>query len=365
MDDLEKASESANHENGLLRAQVERLQTELIEYRKRLSVNPPVNRFSPQTSPHGLSSKSQWDINNNFQFAFPKFWPLGADGNGLSTTRNDSITSPATDTMISQRNFVKPPASATFANPGLDELNGLFSPEILASVSSNSEDYANSQTAQSGKSPAAGSMASKVSERANSEINSNSPASSANNGFTSSCVTTPEYSAESPEQRKAGEAAFNSLGNSQRRKSSVANHEQFCKEFSKACGNKENPVPPLLFDSNQTPASTTSTGPPQTPLPDAQGFDWLATQNGGGFDPVLFGDYRDPQQSIMNGDFGGFFQDAFDVPDFPSDTAQPLESIQPKKRDLMKEIEDQQAGKQSEVVPGENPKQFLTCNMLW
>src|ERR1700712_3169434 len=38
VDDLEKASESANHENSILRAQIEKMSMELREYRKRLSL---------------------------------------------------------------------------------------------------------------------------------------------------------------------------------------------------------------------------------------------------------------------------------------------------------------------------------------
>jgi hypothetical protein len=44
-------------------------------------------------------------------------------------------------------------------------------------------------------------------------------------------------------------------------------------------------------------------------------FDWLAQQNGGQFDPVLFGDYREPQDAITSGDYG-FFSDALPFFDF-------------------------------------------------
>ena len=99
---------------------------------------------------------------------------------------------------------------------------------------------------------------------------------------------------------------------------------------------------------------------------DFQGIDWLANQNGGAFDPVLFGDYRDPQESIMNSDFGGFFSDAFPLPDFGSPLTTPHETNLPPKKDLMKEIEDTQEGREPEVNESEEtPKQFLTCNMLW
>lgn len=52
-----------------------------------------------------------------------------------------------------------------------------------------------------------------------------------------------------------------------------------------------------------------------------KGIDWLAAQNGGQFDPLLFGDYRESQDAIIgDGDFNnGFFNDAF-----PYDFGSPL-----------------------------------------
>jgi hypothetical protein len=46
------------------------------------------------------------------------------------------------------------------------------------------------------------------------------------------------------------------------------------------------------------------------------GIDYLANQNGGQFDPVLFNDYRETQDAIIGaGDFsGGFFDDTFTMP---------------------------------------------------
>jgi len=116
----------------------------------------------------------------------------------------------------------------------------------------------------------------------------------------------------------------------------------------------------MMSESNETSASSTV----KTPS-DFQGIDWMAAQNGGAFDPVLFADYRDPQDNIMSGEFGAFFDEAFPALDFSSPAATALEPALPKKRDLMQQIEDQQAGTETEVVPGEGPKQFLTCNMLW
>lgn len=76
MADLEEASESTNHENSLLRAQVERLQIELREYRRRL--HTAGQSGSPLLG--GASSflgKNSVAGTGGFQFEFPLF------GNGL------------------------------------------------------------------------------------------------------------------------------------------------------------------------------------------------------------------------------------------------------------------------------------------
>ena len=102
----------------------------------------------------------------------------------------------------------------------------------------------------------------------------------------------------------------------------------------------------------------------------------MVQQNGGTFDPVLFGDYRDPQDSILNNSFGDFFNDAFPSPvDFTSpyntgesvDAPQPQPQPQPQKRNLMEEVEVQQNGgpEKEEFISDVNPKQFLTCDKLW
>lgn len=99
---------------------------------------------------------------------------------------------------------------------------------------------------------------------------------------------------------------------------------------------------------------------------DFNGIDWMAQQNGGLFDPELFGDYRDPQDNILNGEFGGFFSDAFPVQDFTSpfytgDIATPAAS----KRDLMHEVEKQRNGNDDEVPLSEQRKRILNCTELW
>ena len=373
MEDLEKASESANHENGLLRAQVDRLQTELKEYRKRLSLNnSTVSRSPPQTMGQSMSSKANWDINNNFQFEFPtfgaekdtraaKFWP-----NKRPTTYNDGIlrqnsyknSSPKTTTSPTRAPSQPKATESTTLNTTIQS-SGLFSPSLLQNAGrQGSADYVSFTTSPTANPRSKSGSADITAQNVNggtSDYTTASPSiSSISQNGLSSCATTPEQSAGSPEHRKGSDPAIQS----------IEGEKAFCKEFQTACGNKENPVPPMMSSiSNETSARTTVAKPFWT---DFQGIDWLASQNGGAFDPVLFGDYRDPQETIMNADFGGFFNDAFPIPDFSSPLTTPHETNLPRKKDLMQEIEDQQEGKESEVVvPADAPKQFLTCNMLW
>jgi len=87
----------------------------------------------------------------------------------------------------------------------------------------------------------------------------------------------------------------------------------------------------------------------KSPISEVNSIDWLAQQNGGQFDPVLFGDYRDPQDNILNNPFGNFFNDAFPIQDFssPYNTG---DIPSPELRgDLMKEIEVRQDSKQDDA----------------
>lgn len=69
MSDLEKASESANHENSLLRAQVDRLQVELKDYRRRLHQARETPALPGASGLFGAKNPSS----GGFQFEFPMF----------------------------------------------------------------------------------------------------------------------------------------------------------------------------------------------------------------------------------------------------------------------------------------------------
>ena len=240
MEDLEKASESTNHENGRLRAQVERLQGELKEYRKRMNAMSAngITRTPSQT----LASKSAYDISNNFQFEFPTFGPANVStpnltsakrgSNGISprtnssdnVNRNGQMTeSPiamSSPNKTDQQNFV------TFNN-GLQELSGLYNPPSLgrstsgsyvsSPVNKNNNNSNNQQRTSMNGDPNNNNAVHKNSSSGMSEYNTASPSASSvsqNGGLISSCGTTPEPSADSPGQFKPsdGTMSMNAFG---------------------------------------------------------------------------------------------------------------------------------------------------------
>lgn len=121
-------------------------------------------------------------------------------------------------------------------------------------------------------------------------------------------------------------------------------------------------------------------------------FDWLANQNGGQFDPVLFGDYRDSQEAIVgDGDFNnGFFNEAFPYDfgsplnfDFSSPKTQQRQTT-PGSRNLLDEVDKARDGDDSTLsaenksysqqvypvsqeknIPLAQADKMLNCNNIW
>ena len=335
VEELKKKSDDTSNENVLLKAQVDRLQIELTEYRKKFSTT--VLQTSPFGGNNGVARNS-WDSGNNFKFEFPNF-----------SIHNDKTRSASSgqDFNRNARSPTQPNRSNSQGILNNSDLKGLFTADVLSTAERASNDNTPIQHSPS---------VSSNNNRGLSPSNTASPASSGFNGFTSSCVTTPEYIADVSNTRKSIDAS-NKNGDK----------NTFCKDFQTACGNTQNPVPqnPVRAMSNEVPAltpggmTTTST---EASL-DFGSFDWLANQNGGEFNPALLGDYRESQENVMNNE-GWFFNDAFALPDFGSPPSQTETQTVPKKT-FMQEIEDAQLGKEPEVVPGEAREQFLTCNLLW
>jgi len=261
-----------------------------------------------------------------------------------------------------------------FNSNDFSELNGLFSPSILQNASrSNSADYMSyprstvpsaNGAAKQGSINSTNGQAHMANGRQGSTISVNSPSSSMSHGaLDSSCGTTPESSADSPDNRKSSETTLNTIKEETKRQNDIGGKEAFCDEWAKACDKTANPFPPISTEPNNALAPSNFV---HSPAADVNGFNWMAQQNDGQFDPVLFGDYRDPQDNVLsNNTFGDFFNDAFPLQDFesPYNTGE-FTSPQPK-RDLMQEIEVVKNGGPEEVVPKEQNKKMIGCDKLW
>lgn len=371
---------------------------ELKEYRKRLSLNSTGASHSPPQS----VTRSFYNSNgSDFQFAFPKFGDLPGtflnNGSIAKTTssplagqRSASASSPSlpgfTRKPSSDSTSSKSPtnlngttaspqtyqrSSNSFDSNKFGELSGLFSPSILENASrSSSADYVSypsNKTASLNGLVRPGSISSTNGQahmangrHASSASITNSPASSMSHALDSSCGTTPESSADSPDNRKSSEGNLQTINEEAMSQSKSGGKKSFCDEWVKACGSIAEPVPPMLAESNGVPASSNMV------KSDINGIDWFAQQNGGQFDPVLFGDYRDPQDNILsNNAFGDFFNDAFPTQDFSSPYNTGDFVSPPAKQDLMQQVDKQKEGSPLEVVPGDEARQFITCDKLW
>ncbi|EFR04854.1 hypothetical protein MGYG_07857 [Nannizzia gypsea CBS 118893] len=355
--DLERASQTANQENTLLRAHVQRLQVELKEYRKRLSWISSGNSFSPTTSllNQARSLHAQSRLNNDFSFDFPKFGDLpGAHMNSMgSLTKGSSNTRSQTHPALGIKAAGHIGAASQFAPSNGSTLR----PNGLSSTANKSPEAPgntyNSHTFDS--SPA---------------TFSESPSASSESQHISSICTSPESSLTSPTIAQKGDTASSTQGHSNgtAKKNNLSQCElKFYQQLGEACGCVDNPIPAALAKkssqggNNSTTASSGLLSDPSIPS-----FDWLAQQNGGHFDPVLFGDYRDPQDAVLSQEFSGFFDDAFPLPDLGAfDPATPGTAAKtPGKADApgnTVEIDDDD----EEVVPGEDRSQMLSCTKIW
>ncbi|USP81906.1 hypothetical protein yc1106_09180 [Curvularia clavata] len=366
--ELEKASDATNHENGLLRAQVQRLQMELREYRKRLSMNSSgLSRTPPLAG--GFSSMLNTNTGaNNFSFEFPRFGALpGAQllDNGPLAKKAGSVSSSVSGRQNSTGRAISPNSNANGSatnSPGpvgtgaktqrSDSLNGFFG------FNSNTPNMA---TARSNTVSSTGSQSRVFQFNSGSSSHSDSPSASSTSptNQNSSCGTSPEPSQTSPKQQTDTITdGYRCHGNSE-------GEVLFCEKLNMACGNPRNPMPRAMSQSDDKPSPAVLSA--KSPTPAVSGIDYFANQNGGQFDPTLFGEYRDTQNAIVgDGDFtGGFFNDAFLNTGYVSpfhfgDTP----AVQ--KPNPLDEIERAQDGQDDdEVVPGEDVNSLLNCHKIW
>lgn len=305
VEELEQASQAANHENERLRAKVERMTAELAEYKKRVSNFPTSARGSGPAGPFGASlTRGINDV--NFQFEFPKFGLPGASSTAHakpsppSKQGSQDQLSPTEKSSASKTTSLSNGTQNTYSGDSLN-FSGLFSDRLTnQNVAQASRANSDSQFSITGA------------------MSTSSPSASSNSnmGASSSCGTSPEPITQSPMGFKPLDS-LTTIGEEQ----SNLGHQDF-DQFSALS------------------------------MPD---FNWLP-QNFE-FDPQLFGDYREPQENILtNGLDDSFFNDAFDV-DFTTPYNLPLAAP---KKGLIAQID---AAKEADEPA--TPGQFLTCNKIW
>lgn len=281
---------------------------ELKQYKTKMAMIAQT-KPNPQSAPFGSAAVNKiGDV--SFQFEFPKFGalpgapvakPQRSSSQPLSPQNNTSASSPALSLGGETRS---PQQSAAQFKEDLAKFSNIFSPSMRSSIGNGSRASVDS-----------------VNYSFPGATSSPSASSNSNVGPSSSCGTSPEPFTQSPMGFKPVDA-MSTIGEEQL----GANNSQ------QAFANFAN----VDFGAGN--------------------LDWLTQQNGGQFDPQLFGGYREPQQNIMaNPSFDDFFNDAFDADFFTPYNTAPSPNLV-KKSNLIAEIDAKQNGVEDEAPSGKNRK---------
>ncbi|KAL8304953.1 hypothetical protein RB597_004076 [Gaeumannomyces tritici] len=317
VEELEALSKTTSTENTNLRAEVDRLNLELQQYKKRLSLSGGARPQPATASRTTFGNPMVHNINDvNFQFEFPRFGslpgpPAGNDA-GVATGRSPSFsqTPSLTNTPSKQGSPNDGYRDNAPANTSKDDLSGIFSPPLT-----------NTNVANASR----GSVDSNFGAGGAASSSSPSASSTSHQGPNSSCGTSPEPYTQSPMGFKPVDT-LTTIG--EESVAGISGSQDFG-QFSSISMND---------------------------------IDWLAQANNFQFDPQLFGGYREPQDHILgtNGTLGDhFFNEAWDV-DFTTPFNVPMSPVVPKK-DLIAEID---AAKEADD-PTEAKGELLTCNKIW
>lgn len=243
---------------------------ELKEYRKRLAATTSAAGYSPP--PSATQSRNYHNGNgDDFQFAFPKFGDLpGASfmSNGTiaktsspplagqpqrsasastatspgilrkqssssTSTKSPTNANGASATPMGQSRSYQAPFNG-FNTNSFDELNELFSPSILENASRRSTvDYlssASSRAASTSSVPKQGNTIGQTQMPAmrhgSSTSITGSPSSMSHGALDSSCGTTPESSADSPDNRKSNEGTLNTISEEGKYQNNIGGKER-------------------------------------------------------------------------------------------------------------------------------------------
>ena len=454
---MAKAHEADKHEKGMLKAQVDRLQVELREYRKRLSLNAGSVSRSPPLAAQKTQSRSNTNSaygQGNFQFDFPKFGAL--PGSQIFSNQNDSSSN-----ISNQRNSMTPPALTQ--SPGSNgHIGAVQAPTLNRANSSNSTGRGVSPKHAQSISSISASPTTSVSQQdsfSNSNLSfapystndnmhgfaSTLPQMNGNNGdpfgdlFSPSIMKTVGQTGNyfDPNQSTNSVPAAAVAKNGGESTAGIPDNRVFRFNSTSNTSDSASPSASSLSQWNMNGTTNSSCGTSPEPVHDspankdksADNFAMPLTQNNmstdnswslssnnlnslttnnnsntnnlfnvpqlDSFDPVLFGDYRDPSNDLLGGaDFGGGFFDEALTNSAPYDYGSPsnlfgiLQNLpQPglspngasnaptPSRNLMAEIDKTRDGgdddyglpntKTSQDSKPAKPSKLISCNNIW
>lgn len=354
VEELEKASDATHNENSQLKSQIEKLQVELNEYKKRVSLLGNVPRMASTGSrnqPLGFGAlQNLSDV--NFQFEFPKFGSLPTPQNGGNNNANAKRSTtypspPGTNSNSQNSPREKSGDKTTPSSTKGGESSDVQRKEASAKASTNFSNVSPYESTHGG-------TASRTSlDSATFSVNGAagaSPCSSSNSnmGPSSSCGTSPEPFTQSP----VGFKPMDTLTTIGEEQPAVTSDHPTGKLSSVIYPRGKITVLTWLAGFGSTFGNI-----------DFGNLDWLSQQNGGQFDPQLFGDYREPQNNVLaNTTFDdSFFNDAFDVDFTTPFNAAP--SPKSGKKNICDEIDAQK--EQDDTPVATINSKLLTCNNIW
>ncbi|ERT01900.1 hypothetical protein HMPREF1624_00195 [Sporothrix schenckii ATCC 58251] len=292
--ELEKASETANSENGVLRAQVEKMTVEINEYKKRMELLSRSRSSYTQGGQQVFGNPIFNNINDvNFQFEFPKFGQLPGPASSNGTTAVNTNTNDNSPTLSSYKrglSFDTLSSNSPKELPGLSTTatsNANSPAESINSLKKTSTKEDLSKLSNAFTPPLTNGNVANASRSSMDSASTCSPSASShtNTAPSSSCGTSPEPFTQSPMGFKPVDT-LTTIGEEQ----------------------------PTIFTNTNANANTTSDFS-QFANVDINDMNWLGNQTNFRFDPQLFGDYREPQENILSsGGFDdSFFNDALEI----------------------------------------------------
>jgi AP-1-like factor len=349
---LEKLSKTATSENEMLRAKIDAITAELNQYKKQVSMLSG-SRLAHQgpARPFGHAFfKGMNDV--NFQFEFPKFGSL--PGQPVKNEPKQSSSGPS-PSASAKRN------SADQPSPTDNSRNGA-SPSNSSSYSQNGSDSQSkgdladgsfgftTPPQDTGNGPFGSSFSLDSHFNGGSARSASSPSVSSNSnvgGNSSSCGTSPESFTQSPMGFKPVDTLA-TIGEEQPGFDGLSQGEKHPWDGIYA----SLVIPELSANRVAGIGHFGNTG-----------FDdfaqWLP-QSDYQFNPQLFGDYREPQESILSqGLDDSFFNDALDA-DFITPYNLPITGPTAPKKDLVAQID---AAKEADEADGDS--KLLGYDKIW